>query len=254
MTEPGRSDQRADFLKGQSHFLHKLADELREQLKPLSVRGRLEYCIKEVFPDDLVLVSSFGSESIILLELISEIAPDTPVIFLDTEKHFEETLSYVKYLQKELKLKYIKHVQPSPGNLEAEDPEGKLWQSDPDRCCYIRKTLPMISSLAPYRAWITGRKQFQNSLRQSLDVVEVANEKIKINPIYDWTKQETHDAVNRSASMQHPLIKDGYLSIGCAPCTSPVAPGEDDRSGRWRGAAKTECGIHLKNGRWLRSL
>ncbi|MEQ8935518.1 MAG: phosphoadenylyl-sulfate reductase, partial [Amphiplicatus sp.] len=197
------------------------------------------------FPGRIALVSSFGAESAALLHLVAEAAPDTPVIFLDTGKHFAQTLSYRKKLTRELGLTNVVDIHPDTDKLKAADPRGDLWRSSTDACCNIRKVLPLEKALEGYDSWITGRKQFHGGERMALPVFEASGRFIKVNPIVRWRPDDIAAYAAAHALPAHPLIEQGYPSIGCWPCTHPAAPGEDPRAGRWRGAAKTECGIHL---------
>ncbi len=204
----------------------------------------LHYAIKKEFPGKIALVSSFGAESAALLHLVAEIDPATPVIFLDTEKHFAQTLSYRKKLAKTLGLTDIRDIQPDKTEIEARDPDGDLWQRNADACCTLRKVVPLKGALDGFDAWITGRKQFHGGGRVNLPAFEASGEHIKVNPLIRWTPEDVEEYAAAQELPPHPLVEQGYPSIGCWPCTHPAAAGEDVRAGRWRGAAKTECGIH----------
>lgn len=192
----------------------------------------------------IALVSSFGAEAIVLLDLVARIDPHTPVIFLDTGKHFPETLAYRDQVIVRLGLKDVRTVHPSTLDLDAEDPKGTLWQRDPDRCCYLRKVLPLETALRDFDAWINGRKRYHGEARESLGLLELVDGKIKVNPLANWTASDIARILAERGLPQHPLVADGYRSIGCAPCTSRTAPGQGARSGRWAERLKTECGIH----------
>ncbi|WP_367716435.1 phosphoadenylyl-sulfate reductase [Nitratireductor sp. GISD-1A_MAKvit] len=189
--------------------------------------------------------SSFGADSAALLHLIAEAEPGLPITFLDTGQHFGETLQYRDQLAADLGLTNIVIVKPLDDALNADDPDGILHRSDTERCCAIRKVEPMARAVAPYRAWFTGRKRGQASTRAEMPVFEAVGPRIRVNPLARWTTEDQADYMRRHDLRQNPLVAFGYLSIGCFPCTSPVKPGEDARSGRWVGQAKTECGIHL---------
>ena len=193
----------------------------------------------------LALVSSFGAESAVLLDMVAGIDPATPVLFLDTGKLFGETLRYRNELIARLGLTDVRSIRPDAGDLAAVDPEGIVWASAPDRCCLVRKTLPLERALAPFQAWITGRKRFQAVTRAALPAIEAADGKVKLNPLADWDQARLAAYMAERDLPAHPLVADGFLSIGCMPCTDRVAPGEDPRAGRWRGQGKVECGIHL---------
>ncbi|MGE0408365.1 MAG: phosphoadenylyl-sulfate reductase [Amphiplicatus sp.] len=205
----------------------------------------LREAILNEFPGRIALVSSFGAESAVLLHLAAEIDPSISVLFLNTEKHFAQTLSYRKKLIHDLGLKNVRDIHPDKEHLAESDPNGDLWRSDPDKCCTLRKVLPLERALHGFDAWITGRKQFHGGLRSALPVFEASAPFIKVNPIVGWTPEDIAAYAARHALPAHPLVAQGFPSIGCWPCTHPAAPGEDARAGRWRGAAKTECGIHL---------
>lgn len=199
----------------------------------------------ETFGDRLALVSSFGAESAVLLHLASRVKPDVPVLFLDTGMLFGQTLDYRRQLAARLGLTDVRDLRPAYQDLAVADPEARLWQSDTDACCHVRKVLPLDRALADFDAWITGRKRFHGGDRLSLPVVEQAGHQVKFNPLANWGKAELDDYAQRHDLPPHPLVAQGFPSIGCWPCTQPVEAGEDVRAGRWKGSQKTECGIHL---------
>ncbi len=204
--------------------------------------------INDEFPGQIALVSSFGAESAVLLHMLAEADPTTPVVFLDTGKLFGETKRYRDKLIERLGLTNVRSETPDPEAVKAQDPKGILWSQNPDACCALRKVEPLQRALKPFDAWFTGRKAFQSSSRSKLSVFEVADGKFKINPLAHWTKDDTDAYFEEHDLPRHPLEADGYLSIGCMPCTDRVAPGEDTRAGRWRGQDKVECGIHMPAG------
>lgn len=198
------------------------------------------------------LVSSFGTEAAVLLHMVASIDPYVPVIFLDTWKHFPETRAYRDTLIERLGLCNIQTVTPRPAGLKADDPDGLLHQRNADLCCHVRKTRPMLSALRAYDCWITGRKRGQADTRSDMDLFEVQDRWIKVNPLMDWTADDVAQYFGDHKLPDHPLKAQGYLSIGCAPCTRAVKPGEDARAGRWADSDKTECGIHFENGKMVR--
>lgn len=210
-----------------------------------SAEAILRRAIVEEFPGRIALVSSFGAESAALLHLVASVDASTPVIFLNTGKHFAQTLSYRKRLARQIGLTDVRDIAPAAEDLAERDPEGDLWRKDADRCCHVRKVIPLQRALAGFDAWITGRKQFHGGLRAHLPVFEAAAPFIKVNPLARWSPEEVAAYAARRGLETHPLVGEGYPSIGCWPCTHPTGPAEDARAGRWRGAAKTECGIHL---------
>lgn len=207
--------------------------------------------VRDEFPNRIALVSSFGTESAVLLHMLSMADPATPVVFLDTGKLFGETKKYRDQLIEQLGLTGVDSVSPDPVAIAEHDPRGILWSKNPDACCAIRKVEPLQRALKPFDAWFTGRKAFQGGERSSLSVFESEGERFKINPLAQWTKADIDAYFEQHELPRHPLEVDGYLSIGCMPCTDKVAPGEDARAGRWRGTDKTECGIHMPAGQVL---
>ena len=208
----------------------------------------LRSVIKDSMVGDLAVVSSFGAESAVLLHLVAQIDPATPVLFLDTGKHFPETIAYRDRLAAHLGLTNLIILTPEAPVLQQKDESGLRWSYDPDGCCEIRKVIPLAKALSGYDASITGRKGHQASTRIGLPRFEMDNSdaqgRLKINPLASWTAADLEAYFAEHDLPRHPLVAGGYPSIGCAPCTSKVAPGEDPRSGRWKGWDKTECGIH----------
>ncbi len=205
----------------------------------------LDGIIHKEFPGKIALVSSFGAESVALLDLVAEVAPDIPVIFLDTQKLFGETLAYRDLLADRLKLTNILTIEPDPEEVAAQDKNGLLWSRDPDACCGLRKVEPLARAMQGFDAWITGRKRFQSSTRADIPRIEKSGGKFKINPLATWSPEEIEARIRERGLPPHPLVADGFPSIGCMPCTRRVAPGESARAGRWAGMDKTECGIHV---------
>lgn len=194
------------------------------------------------------LVSSFGTESAVLLHMVAGADPATPVIFVDTLKMFPETLAYRDALLARLGLTNLRVLQPDAEVLAKRDETGLRWSYDPDGCCAIRKVEPLARGLEGVDAWISGRKAFQSKTRARLPRFEVEDGRLKINPLADWDKAAIDAYFDAHDLPRHPLEAEGYLSIGCMPCTSIVKPGEDPRAGRWRGWDKVECGIHGSDG------
>lgn len=205
----------------------------------------LRSMIEREFPGKLAVVSSFGAESAVLLHLVAQVDPTVPVIFVNTGKLFGETLRYRNKLVDQLGFTDVRTVEPDPVQLENIDPKGMLWAQDTQACCAVRKVEPLNRALDGFEAWITGRKRFQSDTRASIPGVESSRTHIKINPLAHWRAEELEAYYNTHELPPHPLVADGYPSIGCMPCTDKVAPGADPRSGRWAGQDKTECGIHV---------
>jgi phosphoadenosine phosphosulfate reductase len=209
------------------------------------MRQVLDDVIHKEFPGRIALVSSFGAESVVLLHLVAAVDPAIPVIFIDTGKIFGSTHRYREEIVELLGLTDVRLARPDPAALAMQDADSGLWLRNPDKCCAIRKVAPLTRALAPFDAWISGRKQYHGGLRVGLPLIEADGRRIKVNPLAAWSRDELKGYLARHELPEHPLVADGFRSIGCMPCTDRVAEGEDERSGRWRGMDKTECGIHL---------
>jgi phosphoadenosine phosphosulfate reductase len=215
-------------------------------LEAQGANGReiLRQALLTVLPGRIATVSSFGAESAVLLALIAEIDPTAPVLFLETGKHFPETLAYRDALVGHLGLLDVRDIAADREVLEERDPAGELWQYDTDACCALRKVEPLDEALASFEGWISGRKRHQAGTRRALPIVERDGARLKLNPIADWDGPRIQAEFARRGLPAHPLVARGYPSIGCAVCTRAVAAGEDSRAGRWSGSGKVECGIH----------
>lgn len=224
------------------------AVRLNRMFRGSSTQEMLESVMRDNLAGEIALVSSFGAESAVLLHLVAQVDPGVPVLFLETGKHFPETLAYRDQLAETIGLKNLVNLYPCLGELEARDETGLRWSYDPDGCCEIRKVKPLARALADYDATFTGRKAFQAATRAHLPRFEIdtsdAQGRLKVNPLIDWDASQIEGYMIQHDLPRHPLVAQGYPSIGCSPCTSMVAPGEDPRSGRWKGWDKTECGIH----------
>jgi phosphoadenosine phosphosulfate reductase len=219
-------------------------EELDRALRQAQPTEIIATALRTVGREHLAVVSSFGTESAALLKLMADVDPAIPVIFLDTGWLFEDTLAYRDTLIARLGLRDVRSIKPLDESLSREDPDRDLWFSDPDACCRIRKVEPLNRALAPFNAWINGRKRFQGGARAAIPVVEADAGRLKFNPFANVSRDQIA-AIYASADLPpHPLAARGYLSIGCMPCTSRTSPDEDARAGRWRGRPKTECGIH----------
>jgi phosphoadenosine phosphosulfate reductase len=220
------------------------AQELDRALRSASPAEIIAAALRVVGREHLAVVSSFGTESAALLKVMADVDPAIPVVFLDTGWLFEETLAYRDTLIEKLGLRDVRSIQPLAETLSREDPERELWFSDPDACCRIRKVEPLQRALAPFSGWINGRKRFQGGLRAEIPVVEADGARLKFNPFANVSREAIEAIFAEAKLPPHPLAASGYLSVGCMPCTSRTSPDEDARAGRWRGRAKTECGIH----------
>lgn len=221
-----------------------LENRLIEQYGNLDGVDLLSVMIKKEFKGSIVATSSFGVEAAVLLDMVAEVDPSTPVVFLDTGLLFKETLAYRDALVERLKLTGVRTVGPKPEDIAAFDADGSLHLKDANACCRIRKVQPLESAIEGFDAWITGRKRFHGGERASLGVIERVDGHIKINPLVNWPQQRIDEAFEKRNLPRHPLTAEGYASVGCFPCTSKTESSEDARSGRWRHLEKTECGIH----------
>jgi phosphoadenosine phosphosulfate reductase len=220
------------------------AGELAYALRNASPAQVIASALQTVGRERLAVVSSFGTESAALLKVMADVDPAIPVVFLDTGWLFEETLAYRDTLIATLGLRDVRSIKPSEATLSRDDPDRGLWFSDPDACCRIRKVEPLARALAPFSAWINGRKRFQGGLRADIAVVEDDGVRLKFNPFANVSREEIEAIYKLAKLPPHPLTASGYLSVGCMPCSSRTSADEDARAGRWRGRAKTECGIH----------
>ena len=219
--------------------------QLQDAGRGRDAHGILELALTGEFKGKSAVVSSFGSESAVLLHLVSQIDPATPILFLNTGKLFGETLRYRDRLQDVFGLGDIRSLAPNPADRAKFDPEGTLWSKDTDSCCNFRKVIPLKRALEPFAAQITGRKRFQTKERADMQAVEFFEGRFRFNPLADWTLTDLEDYVAKHDLPRHPLVDDGYPSIGCMPCTRRIQAGEGYRDGRWSGLDKDECGIHV---------
>ena len=209
----------------------------------------LRHALADPLLGRVALVSSFGAESVVLLHMIASLRPQTPVLFIDTQMLFAETLAYQLDVSAKLGLSDVQVIRAAPEDIEKHDPFGLLHRAKPDSCCALRKTAPLQKALSGFDSWITGRKRFQAGSRKTLQLFEAEDSgRLKINPLARWRPKDVTEYMENNALPRHPLVAKGFASIGCAPCTSAVSEGEDPRAGRWRGAEKTECGIHFGQG------
>jgi len=230
------------------------AAELNARYRHHAASAVLRHALSDPQVGRIALVSSFGAESVVLLHMLAVIDRTAPVLFIDTQMLFPETLDYQRQVAARLELSDLRIIRARSVALAAQDPEGLLHHTDPDACCALRKTEPLDRALAGFDAWITGRKRFQASSRATLEFFEADTDgRLKVNPLAHWDKTDVQEYMINNRLPRHPLVARGYPSIGCAPCTSAVKPGEDERAGRWRGAAKEECGIHFVNGKMVRT-
>lgn len=219
------------------HFNRKLSGNSTEEI--------LSWANRE-FGDGLVVTSSFQTQSVPLLHLVSKHAPDARVIFLNTGFHFPETIQFKDGLTNLFSLN-VEEWQCLVGREAFEEEHGELYRSDPHRCCHLNKVEPLKKALATASAWISGIRKDQTAIRAQSEIIQLTNEGVvKICPMLDWTGEEIRDYVAQNHLPTHPLLNQGYLSIGCAPCTRPASAQDHERAGRWLGLQKVECGLHTE--------
>jgi phosphoadenylyl-sulfate reductase (thioredoxin) len=221
-----------------------LAARLNAQWAGAEAEDLLRAVLDPALGRKTAVISSFGAEAAVLLHLISCVRPDLPVIFLETGQHFFQTLAYRRELAERLGLSDVRDITPDAVTLSAADPRGDLWRSAPDACCAVRKVRPLARALAGFDTRITGRKRYQNPQRADLMPFEAVGGVLTVNPLAKWSVQQIEDWLRDHQLPRHPLVEQGYPSIGCWPCTRAVVADEDARDGRWSGQEKTECGIH----------
>lgn len=229
----------------------KRSADLSGQYAGYDARRALEKAILHDYNGQIVLASSMGIDSAVLLHMVSEIDNRLPVLFLETGKHFKETLAYRDQLVARFGLTNFQSISPDGKQLAAEDPDGILNDTDKDGCCDLRKVRPLDREITKYTARITGRKRYQTPQRANMPILETGGRQVKLNPLATWTARDVTAYMRLHDLPPHPLLALGFLSVGCEPCTTRVAEGEDPRAGRWRNNSKTECGIHYINGKWV---
>ena len=202
---------------------------------------------------DTALVSSFGAESVVLLHMAAQIDVSVPVIFIDTEMLFPETLKYQREVAETLGLTDVRVIQASREAVFERDNENLLHLHDPDACCHLRKTEPLEKALHGFDTWVSGRKRYQGGSRAALEHFELERPmgrlpRTKINPLAHWDSSDLQSYIATHNLPRHPLVAKGFPSVGCTPCTTRVGAGESARAGRWRDQSKTECGIHFGGG------
>lgn len=260
---PNRGDLAADWAQAEAQFslayqpandssatIVSLRERAGADLAQLNAKYRekdalevLRDAIENTWKGRIAILSSFGAEAAIGLHLVSRVAPDTPVLFLDTGRLFAQTEQYQRELSEKLGLTNVRVIRPSETEISDKDADGKLWSRNADACCDLRKVRPLDSLLGEYDALITGRKRFHGGDRMSLPLVERINGRIRVNPLSNWSSQEIDAYFKRYDLPRHPLTEMGYASIGCWTCTAPASD-SNVRSGRWSGQDKSECGIH----------
>lgn len=220
------------------------AAKLNDALAQASPADIVAEAQRIVGPKRVAVASSFGIESATLLKIVADVDPAIPVLFLDTDWLFPETLAYRDLLVERLGLTDVRTITPSAQSVAAQDPGRDLWATDPDACCHLRKVEPLAEVLDDFDAWINGRKRYQGGERTQIPIVESEGARLKFNPLARATPGEIVKMFRAWNLPPHPLAGQGFTSVGCMPCTRRTSPGESARAGRWQDSDKTECGIH----------
>ncbi len=247
---PGEDDRFRAVDEGEeagSAFMRHLAEEAATMLEGKPADRILAWAAHVV--PRFVITSSFGAESAVLLHLVSQVASHVPVFFLDTGFHFDQTLTFRRELARDLGLTVLDLRPDLSPQQQAQRFGPELYRSDPDQCCRMRKTIPLRRALASFDGWATGVRRDQTPERAETPIVEARQHDgrylVKVAPLAGWSNDDVDRYLREHDLPRHPLVAEGYPSIGCEPCTSRVAPGQDPRAGRWAEQGKTECGIHL---------
>jgi phosphoadenosine phosphosulfate reductase len=220
--------------------------KLNERFEKTQPEEITRWAIREFSPK-IAMTSSFQTESVVLLHMISQINPAIKILFLETGWHFPETLTFKNEIVNRFGLTNVVDLKADPKKREAfnREHQNKPYERDPDQCCHINKVEPLDEALKGLDAWISGIRRSQSKTRKEIKIVEEYEGGIfKINPLANVTSGDIWWYLKEHHLPNHPLFDKGYLSIGCWPCTKPAQPGDDERSGRWAGKEKTECGIH----------
>lgn len=222
-------------------------DPLNRRFEKLPAADVLRWGLT-TFADDIVLSTGFGPSGIVLMHLVSQIRPKTAVFYLQTNLFFPETLALRDELSERLGLQFTEVHSGLSLNEQAHQFGAALWQRNPDLCCRLRKVEPLRRYLADKKAWITGIRRDQSPSRRQTQIIswDNANHLVKLCPLAGWTQDQVWDYIRQHDLPTNMLHDEGYPSIGCMPCTRPVAAGEAERAGRWAGTEKLECGIHIQ--------
>lgn len=201
----------------------------------------------ETFAPDIAQATGFGLSGVVLMHMVSRLRPETTIFYLDTDLFFDETYQLRDELADRLGVTFTRLHSDLSLEQQAEEHGEALWERNPDQCCFLRKVEPLRRFLSTQQAWITGLRRGSAVTRERASLVEwdTSHQLVKLNPLANWSVNDLRDYITLYDLPYNPLHDEGYPSIGCVPCTRPVARHEDERAGRWAGFSKTECGIHL---------
>lgn len=220
-----------------------LAERAEAELADASPEEALSWAV-EHFGDSLIVASNM--QDAVLIDLAAKVKPDVDVLFLETGYHFAETIGTRDAVASVYPRITMVNAQAEQSVADQEAEFGLLNQTDPGKCCFLRKVVPLRQTLAKYDAWVTGVRRVDAPTRANTPIVQwdELNGLVKINPIAPWTDEQFRSYIDENGILENPLVSIGYMSIGCEPCTAKVEAGQDPRSGRWAGNSKTECGLH----------
>ncbi|MCS6907980.1 MAG: phosphoadenylyl-sulfate reductase [Anaerolineales bacterium] len=222
---------------------------LAEQFEQCSPQEILAWAVSEYSPD-IAMSTGFGPSGIVLMHIMRQMGLDIPVFYIDTGFLFPEVHQLRALLEQTLGVRFERVVPTLDLEEQAQQFGEKLWERDPDTCCWLRKVLPLQAYLRGKRAWVSAIRADQTPYRSRAKLIEwdERNQVVKINPLLRWSKDRIWEYIRHHRLPYNPLHDQGYPSVGCIPCTTPICEGEDLRAGRWRGKAKFECGIHFQKG------
>ena len=219
---------------------------LSAQFEAKTPQEIIQWAVNEFAPE-IAVSTSFQTQSMALLHMVTRVAPDIKIFFLDTGYHFWDTLIFREQIQHEWNLNVVDLYRDSRWDHFARQNTRILPTQDPNLCCYIHKVQPMQKALSGLRAWISGIRRDQTSERAHAKILELQDDGLlKVNPLLNWTRSDVQAYTADHHLPAHPLYERGYRSIGCAPCTIAIGVNDDDRAGRWAGRGKTECGLHTE--------
>jgi phosphoadenosine phosphosulfate reductase len=220
--------------------------QLSDEFETRTPREILTWAIDEFWPQ-IAMSSSFQTQSMPLLHMVTQIRRDVLIFFLDTGYHFWDTLIFRERIASEWKLNVLDLYRDSRWDAFARQNTRTLPVEDPDLCCFLHKVQPMQKALGDLKAWISGIRRDQTAARAKARILELQEDGLlKVNPLLNWTKRDVDAYIKQHDLPAHPLLEKGYRSIGCAPCTLAIGQNDDERAGRWVGRGKTECGLHTE--------
>ena len=219
-------------------------EQLSNEFEAKTPQEIITWAVDNYWPQ-IALSSSFQTQSMPLLHMASQIRHDLLIFFLDTGYHFWETLIFREQIASEWQLNVLDMYRDTCWDVFARQHTRTLPLEDPNLCCFIHKVQPMQKAMKDMLAWISGIRRDQTSVRANARILELQEDGLlKINPLLNWTKKDVQRYTEENNLPSHPLLKNGYRSIGCSPCTIAIGLNEDERAGRWTGRSKIECGLH----------